>query len=184
MSAEVKAEVELEIAHILFIDTVGYSKLLIIEQRKLLEDLNAIVRGTSCFRTAEASGKLIRLPTGDGMALVFSENPEAPIRCALEVSQSARNHRLPLRMGIHSGPVSHVVDVNDRVNVAGTGINTAQRVMSCGDADHILLSKRAAEDLSEYPHWHSFLHEIGECEVKHGSKIVLFNLYTEEFGNP
>jgi len=184
MSAEVKAEVELEIAHILFIDTVGYSKLLIIEQRKLLEDLNTIVRGTSCFRTAEASGKLIRLPTGDGMALVFSDNPEAPIHCALEVSQSARNHRLPLRMGIHSGPVSHVVDVNDRVNVAGTGINTAQRVMSCGDAGHILLSKRAAEDLSEYPHWHPFLHEIGECEVKHGSKIVLFNLYTEEFGNP
>jgi TolB-like protein/class 3 adenylate cyclase len=185
MPAEVKAEVELEIAHILFIDTVGYSKLLINEQRELSDDLNAIVRNTSCFRSAESAGRLIRLPTGDGMALVFAENPEAPVQCALEISRAVKNHpSLRLRMGIHSGPVSRVVDVNDRVNVAGAGINTAQRVMNCGDAGHILLSKRAADDLAEYRHWHQSLHDIGECEVKHGARLALINLYTGEVGNP
>ncbi len=185
MSAEVKAKDELEIAHILFIDTVGYSRLLIQEQRQLLEDLSAVVRSTDCFRTADAAGKLIRLPTGDGMALVFSEDPEAPVRCALEVSRAAKEHsHLPLRMGIHSGPVSRVVDVNDRVNVAGGGINTAERVMNCGDAGHILLSKRAADDLAEYDRWQPYLHSLGECEVKHGAKVSLVNLYTDELGNP
>lgn len=187
MSAEVKAEAELEIAHILFIDTVGYSKLLSHEQRELLDDLNTVVRSTSCFRVAEAAGKLIRLPTGDGMALVFSQDPEAPVRCALEICRTAREHpRLALRMGIHSGPVSRVVDVNDRVNIAGGGINTAQRVMSCGDAGHILLSKRAADDLAEYgrDRWQPYLHELGECEVKHGTKLTLVNLYTDDSGNP
>jgi TolB-like protein/Tfp pilus assembly protein PilF len=185
MPAEVKAEVQLEIAHILFIDTVGYSKLLINEQRALLEDLNRIVRSTNRFRAAEAAGRLIRLPTGDGMALVFSEDPEAPIQCALEINRAARDQsQLPLRMGIHSGPVSRVVDVNDRVNIAGAGINTAQRVMNCGDAGHILLSKRAADDLAQYGQWHPFLHDIGDCEVKHGVKLSLVNLYTEELGNP
>jgi TolB-like protein/Tfp pilus assembly protein PilF len=185
MPAEVKAEVQLEIAHILFIDTVGYSKLLINEQRTLLEDLNRIVRSTNRFRAAEAAGKLIRLPTGDGMALVFSEDPEAPIECALEINRAARDQsQLPLRMGIHSGPVSRVVDVNDRVNIAGAGINTAQRVMNCGDAGHILLSKRAADDLAQYGHWRPFLHDIGDCEVKHEVKLSLVNLYTEELGNP
>jgi TolB-like protein len=184
MAAEVKAEIELEIAHILFIDTVGYSKLLINEQRQVLDDLNRIVRSTDCFRAAEASSKLIRLPTGDGMALVFSDEPEAPVKCALEITRAARNSNLILRMGIHSGPVSRVFDVNDRVNVTGGGINTAQRVMNCGDAGHILLSKRAADDLAEYRHWQPYLHEIGECEVKHGSKLSLINLYAEELGNP
>jgi TolB-like protein/Tfp pilus assembly protein PilF len=185
MPAEVKAEVQLEIAHILFIDTVGYSKLLINEQRTSLEDLNRIVRSTNRFRAAEAAGKLIRLPTGDGMALVFSEDPEAPIQCALEISRAAHDQsQLPLRMGIHSGPISRVVDVNDRVNIAGAGINTAQRVMNCGDAGHILLSKRAADDLTQYRHWHPFLHDIGDCEVKHSVKLSLVNLYTEELGNP
>jgi TolB-like protein/Tfp pilus assembly protein PilF len=185
MSAEVKAKNELEIAHILFIDTVGYSRLLIQEQRQLLEDLSAVVRSTDCFRTADAAGKLIRLPTGDGMALVFSEDPEAPVRCALEVSRAAKKHsHLPLRMGIHSGPVSRVVDVNDRVNVAGGGINTAERVMNCGDAGHILLSKRAADDLAEYDRWQPYLHGLGECEVKHGAKVSLVNLFTDEVGNP
>jgi TolB-like protein/Tfp pilus assembly protein PilF len=180
MSAQVKAEVDLEIAHILFIDTVGYSKLSISEQRKLSNDLNAIVRGTNCFREAEAAGKLIRLPTGDGMALVFADDPQAPVRCALEVNRTARESGMPLRMGIHSGAVSRVVDVNDRVNIAGAGINTAQRVMSCGDAGHILLSKRASEDLEQYPHWQGWLHEIGECEVKHGAKLSLVNFFSED----
>jgi TolB-like protein/Tfp pilus assembly protein PilF len=163
---------------------VGYSKLLLDEQRKLLADLNAIVRGTNCFRAAEATGKLIRLPTGDGMALVFSEDAEAPARCALEISRTARQHNdLPLRMGIHSGPVSRVVDVNDRVNVTGSGINTAQRVMNCGDAGHILLSQRAAEDLGQHRHWRQYLRSLGECEVKHGQRIEIVNLCTEEAGN-
>lgn len=187
MSADLKpnAELELKIAHVLFIDTVGYSKLLINEQRELLHELNRIVRGAPRFRAAESAGKLIRLPTGDGMALVFSDSPEEPAECAFEISQALKNcPHLPLRMGIHSGPVSRVMDVNDRSNAAGAGLNIAQRVMSCGDAGHILLSKHAADDLVEYPHWHSYLHEIGECKVKHGAKIALVNLYSDEIGNP
>ena len=184
MPAEVTSEVRLEIAHVLFVDTVGYSKLLLDAQRKLLADLNAVVRGTSCFRAAEAAGKLIRLPTGDGMALVFSEDAEAPARCALEISQMAKQYDvLPLRMGIHSGPVSRVVDVNDHVNIAGSGINVAQRVMNCGDAGHILLSRRAADDLAQNGHWRPYLRSLGECEVKHGEKLEIINLYTEEAGN-
>lgn len=184
MSAEGKSELELEIAHVLFIDTVGYSKLLMHEQRKLLEDLNAVVRETECFRTAEALGKLIRLPTGDGMALVFAENPEAPLQCAVEISQITRHRQdLPLRMGIHSGPISRVVDVNDRPNIAGSGINIAQRVMNFADNGHILLSKRAADDLAQHPRWHPYLYDLGEWEVKHGARIGLVNLCTPEAGN-
>lgn len=185
MAKEVKTEIELEIGHVLFIDAVGYSKLLINEQRELLDELNRVVRNTDRFRAAEATGKLIRMPTGDGMALVFSDSPESPVVCALEISQALQNNpRLPLRMGIHSGPVSRLVDVNDRSNAAGAGINIAQRVMDCGDAGHILLSKRAADDLVEYRHWQPYLHEIGECEVKHGIKIELVNLCAGEVGNP
>src|SRR5207253_3963961 len=184
MSDEVKTEDELEIAHVLFIDAVGYSKLPINEQRELFDELNRIVRSAPQFRTAEASGKLIRLPTGDGMALVFSESPQAPAQCALEISKATKKTPLPLRMGIHSGPVSRVVDVNDRVNIAGAGINIAQRVMSCGDAGHVLLSKRAAEDLAQYRQWEPYLHDLGECEVKHGTKLNLVNFYNEELGNP
>lgn len=180
-----KTQIELEIAHVLFIDAVGYSKLLINEQRELLDNLNRIVRNTSRFRAAESTGKLIRLPTGDGMALIFSDSPESPIECATEISQAAHHDPyLKLRMGIHSGPVSRIVDVNDRSNAAGAGINVAQRVMSCADAGHILLSKHAAEDLAEYNRWRPHLHEIGECEIKHGSKVNLVNFYTEEVGNP
>src|SRR5256886_5198026 len=150
MSAEVKKEIALEIAHVLFIDIVGYSKLLINEQRELLQELNQIVRGTEAFRGAEAAGKLIRLPTGDGMALVFSTTPEAPVECALEISRALKSRpHLQVRMGVHSGPVSGIMDVNDRSNVAGAGINMAQRIMDCGDAGHILLSKRVAEDLGQ-----------------------------------
>ena len=185
MADEVKTEIELEIAHVLFIDTVGYSNLRIDEQRQQLDELNRIVRSTNRFRAAESAGKLIRLPTGDGMALVFSDSPESPADCALEIGRALKtSSHLPLRMGIHSGPVSRVVDVNDRCNAAGAGINLAERIMSCGDAGHILLSKRAADDLVEYAQWRPCLHEIGECTVKHGAKISLVNLYTDEVGNP
>jgi len=185
MAAEIKKEIELEIAHVLFIDIVGYSKLLINEQRRLLELLNQIVRATEQFRTAEANARLITIPTGDGMALVFYNTPEAPVECALEISRAVKAHpELKLRMGVHSGPVSGVIDVSGRANIAGAGVNMAQRVMDCGDAGHILLSKRAAEDLDQYGHWHRHLHELGECEVKHGTRVSVTNLYTEELGNP
>ena len=185
MSTEVKKEIQLEIAHVLFIDIVGYSKLPITEQRALIERLNQIVRGTDEFQAAEAAGHLIKIPTGDGMALVFYHSPEAPVECALEISRALKEHQeLRLRMGIHSGPVSGVMDVSGKANVAGTGINMAQRVMDCGDAGHILLSKHVAEDLEQYPHWESHLHDLGECEVKHGIRVWIANLYTQELGNP
>jgi len=185
VSTEVKKEIELEIAYVLFIDIVGYSKLLIDQQRRLLELLNQIVRGTEQFRKAEANHRLITIPTGDGMALVFYNAPEAPVECALEISRAAREHpELKLRMGVHSGPVSGVVDVSGRANIAGAGINIAQRVMDCGDAEHILLSKHVAEDLEQLGHWKKHLHDLGEAEVKHGSRVSVVNLYTEELGNP
>src|SRR5437868_5357195 len=182
---EPKSDLRLEIAHVLFIDIVGYSKRRIDEQHELLGDLNRLVRKTEAFRSAETSGKLIRVPTGDGVALVFSTTPEAPVKCALEISKALRSHsELRVRMGIHSGPVSGIMDVNDRSNIAGAGINVAQRVMDCGDAGHILLSKRVAEDLEQYRQWRPQLHELGECEVKHGARVSLVNLYTNELGNP
>ncbi len=182
---EPKSDLRLEIAHVLFIDIVGYSKRLIDEQHELLQDLNQIVRSTEAFRSAETSGNLIRVPTGDGVALVFSTTPEAPVQCALEISKALRSHsELQVRMGIHSGPVSGIMDVNDRSNIAGAGINVAQRVMDCGDAGHILLSKRVAEDLEQYRQWRPYLHELGECEVKHGARVGLVNLYRDEVGNP
>ena len=185
MAAEVKKEIELEIAHVLFIDIVGYSKLLIDEQRDYLHTLNEVVRETDSFRAAEAAGKLTRLPTGDGMALVFATTPDAPVSCALQVSKALRSHpELWVRMGIHSGPVSGITDVNDRSNVAGAGINLAQRVMDCGDAGHILLSKHVADDLEQYRQWRSNLHDLGECEVKHDVRVHVVNLYTDELGNP
>jgi serine/threonine-protein kinase len=174
----------LEIAHVLFIDIVGYSKLLISEQSELLGVLNDVVREAEEFRSAEADGRLVRLPTGDGMALVFRDSPEQPVRCALEISQALKEHpNLQVRMGIHSGPVNEVADVNERANLAGAGINIAQRVMDCGDAGHILLSKHVAEDLQHYPEWRPYLHDVGECEVKHGETISIVNLYTSELGN-
>jgi len=184
MSAAVNKEIQIEIAHVLFIDIVGYSKLLINEQHELLQELNQIVRATEAFRAAEAAGKLIRLPTGDGMALAFATSPEAPVQCALEISRALKSHpELRVRMGIHSGPVSGLSDVNDRSNIAGAGINMAQRVMDCGDAGHILLSRRVAEDLEQYRQWRPYLHDLGECEVKHGVRVSVVNLYTEELGN-
>ncbi len=185
MSAEVKKELHLEIAHVLFMDVVGFSKLLINDQSEILEQLNQLVRDTPHFREAEAAGKLIRLSTGDGMALVFSNNAEAPVECALEISKALKSYpRIQLRMGVHSGPVNAVSDVNDRSNVTGAGINMAQRVMDCGDAGHILLSKHVAEDLEHYPRWRPYLHELGECEVKHGVRIGVVNLYDGEIGKP
>jgi TolB-like protein/class 3 adenylate cyclase/Tfp pilus assembly protein PilF len=185
MADEIKKEIELEIAYVLFIDIVGYSKLVTSEQRRLLELLNQIVRESEHFRAAEAKHRLISVPTGDGMALVFYNTPEAPVQCALEVSNAASSHPdLKLRMGIHSGPVSGVVDVSGRSNIAGAGINIAQRVMDCGDAGHILVSRHMAEDLEQYGHWKRHLHDLGECEVKHGARVSVVNLYTEDHGNP
>jgi TolB-like protein/class 3 adenylate cyclase/Tfp pilus assembly protein PilF len=184
MSAEVKKEIQLEIAHVLFIDIVGYSKLSINDQHAAIEELNRIVRASEQFQRAEAAGRLLRLPTGDGMALVFYTSPEAPTQCAVEISRVLKKHPgLQVRMGIHSGPVSGVVDVNERANLAGTGINVAKRVMDCGDAGHILLSKRVAEDLEGYEQWRPSLHDLGSCEVKHGTRISVVNLYNDQFGN-
>jgi TolB-like protein/class 3 adenylate cyclase/Flp pilus assembly protein TadD len=185
MSTEVKKEIQLEIAHVLFIDTVGYSKLLIDEQRDLIDTLNHLVRDTGEFRSAEAAGKLIKIATGDGMVLVFYNRPEAPVECALQISRALKEHReLQLRMGVHSGPVSGVIDVNERPNVAGAGINVARRVMDCGDAGHILLSQHVADDLEQYGRWRPHLHDLGECESKHGVRVRVFNFYTNELGNP
>src|ERR1700720_546405 len=185
MSAEVKKEIQLEIAHVLFMDVVGFSKLLINDQSEILEQLNQLVRETPHFREAEAAGKLIRLSTGDGMALVFSNSAEAPVECALEISKALKSYpQIQLRMGVHSGPVNAVSDVNDRSNVTGAGINMAQRVMDCGDAGHILLSKRVAEDLEQYRQWQPCLHDLCECEVKHGVRVSAVNLYTDDLGNP
>src|SRR5438094_4974582 len=185
MPAEPRADLPLEIAHLLLIDVVGYSKLLVNEQIELLQELNQIVRSTESFRRAEASGELIRVPTGDGMALLFFRSPEEPARCALESSRELKNHpHIQVRMGIHSGPVNKTTDVNDQSNVAGSGINVAQRVMDCGDAGHILVSKRLAEDLAQYRNWQPYLQDLGECEVKHGLRLHVFNLYKDDLGNP
>src|SRR5256885_716709 len=185
MSTEVKQDHGLQIAHILFIDIVGYSKLLSDKQRELFRLLNELVRNTTQFRAADVAGKLVRLPTGDGMVLVFFTSVDAPVRCAQEIGRKLREHpQLLLRMGINSGPVDEVRDVDDRRNVTGAGINLAQRVMDCGDSGHILLSKRVADDLAQYPRWRSFLHELGECEVKHGVRIGVVNFYGHGVGNP
>jgi TolB-like protein/class 3 adenylate cyclase/Tfp pilus assembly protein PilF len=185
MAEELKTKLRLEIAHVLFIDIVGYSKLLLNQQTNLLQELNDVVSGTGQFREAESEDTLIRLPTGDGMALVFRNNPEAPAQCALEISQSLKSHPdIQVRMGIHSGPVHEVADVNQRANIAGAGINIAQRVMDCGDAGHILVSKHVAEDLEQDDYWQPRLHDLGECEVKHGARVHVVNLYTDELGNP
>ena len=185
MTPEHEEDVDLEIGHVLFMDIVGFSKLLVDEQSRCSNRLNQIVRSTGQFRAAEAADKLIRLPTGDGMVLVFFTSPEAPVRCAVEVAQALKDSAdFGLRMGIHSGPVNKVSDVNDRSNLAGGGINIAQRVMDCGDAGHILLSKRVAEDLEQHSKWRPHLQDLGECEVKHGVRMNVVNLYTGEAGNP
>src|SRR5437879_3513954 len=184
MADEQKSKLRLEIAHVLFIDIVGYSKLRTNEQSAQIEKLREIVRGTEQFRAAEAEGKLLRLPTGDGGALAFRNNPEAPVLCAEEISKALKSHpELHVRMGIHSGPVNEITDLNEQANIAGAGINIAQRVMDCGDAGHILLSKRIADDLEQYPQWRPQLHDLGECEVKHGARLHAVNLYTDEVGN-
>src|SRR5213076_2747528 len=185
MASASSSDVKLEIGHVLFIDIVGYSKLLINEQSEQIQKLTEIVRGTEQFRLAEAEGKLLRLPTGDGGALVFRDNLEAPVLCALEISKALKNHpELKVRMGIHSGPVNEVTDLNEQAKIAGAGINIAQRVMDCGDAGHILLSRHVAEDLENYPHWQPCLHNLGEFEVKHGARIGIVNLYDDQIGNP
>jgi TolB-like protein/class 3 adenylate cyclase/Tfp pilus assembly protein PilF len=185
MSTEIKKQIHLEIAHVLFIDIVDYSKLSINEQHAAVDRLTQIVKATEQFQEAEASDRLIKIATGDGMALVFYTSPEAPVRCAMELSRAAKDHpRLRLRIGIHSGPVSGLVDVTDRANLAGAGLNLAQRVMKCGDAGHILLSRHVAEDLSEFEEWRPLLHDLGACEVKHGTEVSIVNLCGNDFGNP
>src|SRR3954463_13087219 len=185
MADDQKTNLRLEIAHVLFIDIVGYSKLLIDEQSEALQELNALVRSTEAARKAEAAGELIYLPTGDGMALVFTGSVEDPVECALQISQALRAQpSLAVRMGIHSGPVHHVSDVNQRDNIAGAGINIAQRVMDCGDAGHVLVSKRVADDLAQYRRWQPYLHELGDFEVKHGVVVSIVNLYADVVGNP
>jgi class 3 adenylate cyclase len=186
MADEEQTNLRLEIAHILFIDIVGYSKRSINEQRAAIDELTQAVRMSQQFQNAEAAAdKLVKVPAGDGMALIFYTSPEAPVQCATEISRALKNHpKLQLRMGVHSGPVSGLVDVTERANVAGAGINIAQRVMDCGDAGHILLSKRVAEDLDQYDPWRPFLHDLGTCEVKHGVRVGVVNLYGDEFGNP
>src|SRR6184192_591854 len=184
MSAETKKEIQLEIAHVLFIDIVGYSQLLVNEQREVLQQLNDIVRGSPQFGKSNAAGKLIRIPSGDGVALVFFRSPEEPVHGAMEIASALKNQpQIRVRMGVHSGPVNQVTDVNDRVSVAGVGINFAQRVMDCGDAGHILVSKRVADDLVQDGLWQPLLHDLGEIEVKHGAKLGIVNLYSSELGN-
>jgi TolB-like protein len=185
MTPEVESDSKLEIGHVLTMDVVGYSTLLITEQTRLMADLTAIVKNTKRFRNAEATGKFVCIPTGDGMALVFFDDPLAPIECAMEVAAALKSHpEIPLRMGVHSGPVNSLLDVTGRSNVAGAGIDMAQRVMDCGDTGHILLSKRVADDLIPFPRWNRHLHDLGECEVKHGRRVSLVNFYTDEVGNP
>jgi class 3 adenylate cyclase len=184
MPIEIKKEIELEIAHVLFIDIVAYSKLSINDQHAAVEELNRIVRASEQFQRAEAANRLIRIPTGDGMVLVFYTNPEAPVQCAAEISHVLKEHPRPqVRMGIHSGPVSGIVDVNEQANLAGAGINIAKRVMDCGDAGHILLSKRVAEDLEQYDKWRLLLHDLSLCEVKHGVQLGVVNLCSDDVGN-
>ena len=185
MADEQKSKLRLAIAHVLFIDIVGYSKLRTNEQSAQMEKLREIVRGTEQYRAAEAEGKLLRLPTGDGGALAFRNNPEAPVLCAEEIAKALKSHpEIRVRMGIHSGPVNEVTDLNEQANVAGAGINIAQRIMDCGDAGHILVSKHAAEDLEQYDQWQPYLHDLGECEVKHGERLQVVNFYNDEIGNP
>ena len=183
--AETQPDPRLEIAHVLFMDIVGFSKSLINEQSETLRQLNQVVRDTAQVKAAEAAGRLIRIPTGGGMALGFFTTPDAPLRSAIEISQALKSlPNIPVRMGINSGPVDEIVDVNERSNLAGTGITMAQRVMDCGDAGHILLSKRSADDLAQYGRWRPHLHELGQCELKHGVRLDVVNFHSNEAGNP
>src|SRR6201993_1084894 len=185
MSADSSSDVKFDIGHVLFIDIVGYSKLLINKQSEQIQTLKEIVRGTEQFRLAEAEGKLLRLPTGDGGALVFRNSPEAPVLCAMEISKELKSQpELKVRMGINSGPVNEITDLNEQANIAGAGINIAQRVMDCGDSGHILLSKHVADDLGQYARWKPYLHDLGECEVKHGIRLGIVSLYSDGIGNP
>src|SRR6476660_9664123 len=185
MGDERKSKLRLEIAHVLFIDIVGYSKLRTNEQSAQMENLREIVRGTEQFRVAEGEGKLLRLPTGDGGALAFRNSPEAPVLCAEEIAKALKSHPgMRVRMGIHSGPVNEVTDLNEQANIAGAGINIAQRIMDCGDAGHILVSKHAAEDLEQHDEWQPYLHDIGQVGIKHGERLHVVNFYDSEVGNP
>jgi len=183
MAGDIKREVTLEIVHVLFLDIVGYSKALTDEQQELIDRLNQVVRSSEEFQEASAANRLVKIPTGDGMALIFYNSPEQPVKCALQISRALKNSSLPVRMGVHSGPASAVTDLNDRTNAAGVAINLAQRIMDCGDTGHILVSKRVAEDLQQYNRWRSGLYDLGEVEVKHDERVHIFNFYTADAGN-
>ena len=166
-------------------DIVAYSRLPMEQQHKLVALLQETVRSSASFAEARQKHRLISLPTGDGMALAFFGDPEAPVRCALELAAMLRHHpELKLRMGVHSGPVYRVSDINAKFNVEGAGINMAQRVMDCGDEGHILISSVVAEMLGQLEKWRESIHDIGEAEVKHGVRVHIYNLHTEEAGNP
>jgi class 3 adenylate cyclase len=184
MTTETGNTPRLEIAHVLFTDIVGYSRLPMDRQTRVLQDLYTVVRATEEYRRA-VQGQIISLPTGDGMALVFFGDPETALRCAVEIGRALRETpSLQLRMGVHSGPVYRVDDINTNMNVAGGGINMAQRVMDCGDAGHILVSRRVADDLLQLSTWEGLIHDLGEAEVKHGVRVQIFNVYGDGYGNP
>ncbi len=173
----------LELAHVLFMDLVAFSTWPMEEQRRGLSELQNIVLNTPQVRAGERDHLLIRLPTGDGMALVFFGDPILCVECAFQISAELKKSRLKLRMGINTGPVYRVADINGEENVAGAGINMGQRIMDAGDAGHILLSKSAAEILLPLQDWSGHVHDLGEHSVKHGVKLQFYNLYTEELGN-
>ena len=171
-------------ASVLFTDIVGFSRNSLEKQRMLLDHLQQIVRGTNEYQLAEKIGGLIKLPTGDGMALVFFHDPVAPVRCAVEIQNVLKAHPgLPLRTGIHTGPVYRQSDIKDNINVVGGGINIAQRVMDCGDAGHILVSRAVADVLEELDEWPPCVKDLGFVEVKHGLRIQIFNVTRDGAGN-
>jgi len=181
----VSREFTAEAAHILFVDIVSYSLLPMEEQNKTIDWLQNLVKALPDFQRAIGSKEMISLATGDGLALVFIRDLEAPARCAQQLSlQISSCPGLDLRMGIHTGPVYHRADINENRNISGSGINIAQRVMDCGDKGHILMSKSTAEMLAQLSTWRGMLHDLGEVKVKHGVKIHLVNFFSEQFGNP
>jgi tetratricopeptide (TPR) repeat protein/class 3 adenylate cyclase len=176
-----------ESANVLFLDIVGFTKLAVNRQRQVLKQLLEAVRSTEEYNRANAADQLLRLPTGDGMALVFlNTTPVAPVCCAKHICKalSSGSQSFGVRMGVHSGPVYRDENIDNRPNVTGDGINLAQRVMSCGDEGHIILSNTVAEFLRAFDEWRPQIHDLGEVKVRHDKVLHIFNLYGEGFGNP
>ena len=182
MYSNPRTDLDLETGHILFIDIVGLARMLALEQQESLHKLSQIIRNTDAGKTTEE--ELPRLSTGSGLALAFATTADAAVRCAMQISTGWRTYpELKLRMGIHTGPVNRMTEANDRIGVAGPGVNVARRVTDCGDTGHILLSRHAVERLSDRSHWQPYLHDLGECEVTNGEVIAVVNFYTDEVGN-